>query len=600
MKLGKTLKDIKHEVGNLKAFAKLVHKMDNKAWFLVFATAAVTAMIPFITVLIPKLILDELMGAQRTVYFVSLVIGAALLDSILTIAKGKLDTLLQGKFLEVQEKFGTYLSQYITKMDYERLEDPKELDEKEKAIMPFLQGGVWNSVHAISSVLSSVLTIIGLTAIIITLDVWIILFMLVAVIINMKLYKKVQKGNYEIEQEDKIISREVSYCEKVTSDFAAGKDIRIYAMRPMLNKRISDTLDKFRKFVQWAIKKVTLLSGMIRMISEFQIVVVYAYMVFKVLYRGMTIANFTMYSSAASRFSAALSTLFDNIVWVRFMSTRMEPFMKFVGKEPKIIGTRKADEIDDSTMEFSHVSFKYPRTDRYILNDVSITIKPGEKLSVVGLNGAGKTTFIKLLARLYNPNKGEIKIGGVNINEFSYEEYTKLLGVVFQDFKIFSFSIRENVAVTNSGLRSKEEDDRINDALLRAGLKEKIESLPKGIDTALYKIFDEDGIEFSGGQNQKLAIARAIYKNSPIVILDEPTAALDPISEFEIYSRFNELIGNKTAIYISHRLSSCRFCDRIAVFENGTISQLGCHDELIKDTGGQYAKMYNAQAKYYV
>lgn len=311
MNIKKSLKEIKHELGNLSAFAKLVHKMDKRAWLLVFATASVTALIPFITVLIPKLILDELMGQQRMVYFIVLVIGAALLDSILTTVSGKLETLLQGKFLEVQEKFGTYLSGYITKMDYERLEDPKELDEKEKAVMPFLQGGVWSCVNAVSSVLSALLTIIGLAAIIITLDVWIILFMIVAVFINMKLYKKVQKVDYEIQQEGKVISREISYCEKVTSDFAAGKDIRIYSMSTILNKRISDTLDKFKIFIKSRVMKEAPLVGVIRVISEFQIVVVYAYMVYKVLFSGMTIANFTMYSSAASRFSTSLSMLFD-------------------------------------------------------------------------------------------------------------------------------------------------------------------------------------------------------------------------------------------------------------------------------------------------
>ncbi|GCD10776.1 hypothetical protein Ctaglu_23990 [Clostridium tagluense] len=231
------------------------------------------------------------------------------------------------------------------------------------------------------------------------------------------------------------------------------------------------------------------------------------------------------------------------------------------------------------------------------MKNVSIVIKDREKLSVVGLNGAGKTTFIKLLTRLYEPTEGEVLLNGVNIREYDYKEYMKLLSVVFQDFKLMAFSIKENIAL-NSYETSKDED--IEKTLKEAGLEKDILKLPKGVNTHIYKTFEEDGIEFSGGQSQKIAISRALYKDAPIVVLDEPTAALDPIAEFEVYSKFKEIVGEKTAIYISHRLSSCKLCDRIAVFHNGEIIELGTHEELIKEQGSQYESMYMAQSQYYV
>ena len=213
----------------------------------------------------------------------------------------------------------------------------------------------------------------------------------------------------------------------------------------------------------------------------------------------------------------------------------------------------------------------------------------------MGLNGAGKTTFIKLLCRLYDVTEGEILIDGVNIKEYDQEEYRRLFAVVFQDFQLFAFSMRENIA-----LCCEADDDRINEVLKQSGLYGDVQKLEHGLDTTLFKSFDEKGTEFSGGQKQKTAISRALYKNAPIVILDEPTAALDPVAEYDIYRQFNTLVGGKTAIYISHRLSSCKFCDKIAVFAEDTIKEYGTHDELADIRGGIYSEMFAAQAQYYV
>ena len=245
-------------------------------------------------------------------------------------------------------------------------------------------------------------------------------------------------------------------------------------------------------------------------------------------------------------------------------------------------------------VEFRNVSFKYPNTDTYALKNVNVKFKIGEKLAVVGMNGSGKTTFIKLLCRLYDPTEGEILLNGVNIKKYDYDEYMQIFSVVFQDFKLFAFTLGQNVACAPTY-----DTKKVEKCLKNAGFGDRYKSLPDGAETYLYKRFDKSGIEISGGEAQKIALARALYKDSPFIILDEPTSALDPVSEYEIYSSFNTITGDKTAIYISHRLASCRFCDNIVVFDNGSIIQHGSHENLLSDQNGKYYELWNAQAQYY-
>lgn len=245
-------------------------------------------------------------------------------------------------------------------------------------------------------------------------------------------------------------------------------------------------------------------------------------------------------------------------------------------------------------IEFHKVSFKYPGTDTYALKELSLKFQVGQRLAVVGMNGSGKTTMIKLLCRLYDPTEGQITLNGINIKKYDYREYMGIFSVVFQDFKLFSYTLGQNVTASADMDRARAEG-----CLKKAGFNGRLENLPRGLDTFLYKGFDEGGVDVSGGEAQKIALARALYKDAPFIVLDEPTAALDPIAEYEVYSKFNEIVGNKTAIYISHRLSSCRFCDDIAVFHEGKLIQQGSHEQLIADEEGKYFELWGAQAQYY-
>lgn len=248
-------------------------------------------------------------------------------------------------------------------------------------------------------------------------------------------------------------------------------------------------------------------------------------------------------------------------------------------------------------VEFRDVSFRYPGADpdSWALRHVNMKFRVGSRMAVVGMNGSGKTTFIKLLCRLYDPTEGQILLNGIDIRKYQYDDYIRVFSVVFQDFKLAGMPLGQNVAGA-----ARYDRERVLDCLEKAGFTDRLARMPRGLDTYLYKELEQEGVEISGGEAQKIAIARALYKDAPFIILDEPTAALDPVAEAEIYSKFNEIAGDKTAIYISHRLSSCRFCDEIAVFHEGAVIQQGSHEELVSDETGKYYELWHAQAQYYV
>jgi ABC-type multidrug transport system fused ATPase/permease subunit len=317
--------------------------------------------------------------------------------------------------------------------------------------------------------------------------------------------------------------------------------------------------------------------------------------IIKILSGAITIGSLTKYVGALVQFNASISTFITKSAEIRrccgYMGTLLE-FMDLEGSMHK--GTIPVEKRLDNEyeIEFHDVSFSYPGNDNKVLDHVSCHITMKDKMAVVGRNGAGKTTFIKLLCRLYEPTEGYITLNGVDIRKYDYDEYLKLFGVVFQDYSLFAFPVGENVA---SGRNY--DDKKVWECLEESGVADRIKKLPEKLNTPLFK-YDDNGVEMSGGESQKVAISRALYKDAPFVILDEPTAALDPISEYEIYSKFDEMVKNKTSIYISHRMSSCRFCDDIIVFDNGRIVERGSHEKLI-DKDGYYSKLWNAQAQYY-
>lgn len=301
---------------------------------------------------------------------------------------------------------------------------------------------------------------------------------------------------------------------------------------------------------------------------------------------------------AAGALATAVGTLVSICGQLYNNGAFLRPMREFMTLPDVLVkGTRPipSPKRHDYQFEFRNVSFRYPGAEAYALSDLNLKLNTGHRMAVVGLNGSGKTTMIKLLCRLYDPTEGEILLDGVNIKEYDYEQYTALFSVVFQDYMLFPLWLGQNVAI-GEGF----DEERVVKCLGGAGFSERLSAMPEGLDTVLYKDFDENGTQVSGGEAQKIALARALYKDAPMVILDEPTAALDPIAEYEVYTTFDRTIGGKTAVFISHRLSSCRFCHDIAVFDGGRLVQRGSHESLLEDKNGRYFELWNAQAQHYV
>jgi ATP-binding cassette subfamily B protein/ATP-binding cassette subfamily C protein len=578
-------------------FLKLTFRISKSYIPLMIISAIFQSASPFLAIIIPKYIIDELMGSQRISKFVLYVAILIIGNGILNLINKFLTTQVQLANNKLIIGFELHMGKHIMNMDFENLEDPNILDMKEKAIFPINnQGVLWRMVDNLIAMVRITFTLIGLGAIIAILNPLIVVLIIAIVAVNGVISKKAQKVEFELYKELIPLNRRFGYYSDLMTDFSIAKDVRIYNMAPYIGKKISKYCDDSYKFLSKSMISSGKYMGINSITLSLEMLFIYAYMVIKLLSKSISVGDFSMYISAGMNFTTSITEFITNFVTFRQMCQYLETYLEFEQLPNKRSnGTGHVDNVGEATIEFRHVYFKYPRSDEYTLKDVNIIIKNGQKLSVVGQNGAGKTTFIKLLCRLYTPEKGEILLNGININEYSFDEYIKLLAVVFQDFKLFSFSLKENIVFNKAEDIS---DEFVMDAIDKVGLTERVNELEKGLDTSIYKNFDKNGVELSGGQAQKLAIARAVYKDAPIVVLDEPTAALDPYAEYEIYTSFNKLIGNHTAIYISHRLSSCKFCDKIALFDRGELVEYGTHGELVNNDG-LYAKMWNAQAEYY-
>ena len=387
---------------------------------------------------------------------------------------------------------------------------------------------------------------------------------------------------------------------KYYNDMKLGMDTRVYPQQHRVLMKQIVTTNAFRKGAYFdKVSRGPL--GIMEAVSGGSTAIItgsaYVFVCLKALGGAFGIGSVTQYVSAIAAMSRHVSDTLSILSNLRANIPFLEKTYEYLDipnemYQGSLTTEKRSDRQYD--VEFRDVSFRYPGNERESLSHVSVKFQVGQRLAVVGMNGSGKTTFIKLLCRLYDPTEGQILLNGIDIRKYRYDDYMDIFSVVFQDYQLLPLPLGENVAG-----KKQYDRERAHRALKDAGFAERLASLPKGLDTILYKDLYADGIEISGGEAQKIAIARALYKDSPFIILDEPTAALDPIAEAEIYSKFNDIVGNKTAIYISHRLSSCRFCDNILVFDHGSVVQQGNHDSLLAEEGGKYHELWHAQAQYY-
>ena len=377
-------------------------------------------------------------------------------------------------------------------------------------------------------------------------------------------------------------------------------DIRMYRQDVLAKKYNTRTASSFRKngpVAMWARGPMGVLAAASAAVGHVFTGVIYVFVCLKAWGGAFGVGSVTQYVGAVTALSSSVSALITALGTIFHNAKFLHSLFEYLDiPDDMYKGSLTTEKRSDNKYEitFRNVSFKYPGANDYAIKNLSLTFKVGERLAVVGQNGSGKTTFIKLLCRLYDPTEGEILLNGFDIRKYDYHEYMDIFSAVFQDFQLLSFELGQNVAAAD-----EYNDEKALDCLTRVGFGERLASLPNGLKTHLYKDLDKEGVDVSGGEAQKIAMARALYRNAPFIILDEPTAALDPVAEFEIYSKMNEIVGEKTAVFISHRLSSCRFCQDIAVFHEGELVQRGSHDELIAVNDGKYHELWYAQAQYY-
>lgn len=555
---------------------------------------------PFVNLFLSKYLLEELIGSRRVTVLIILALCLTIGNFVLL----ALIHLVKCRLAKDDDWFDRHLYDRISlksmTMAYSLTESPDALNQHRKAEegIAWYSGGMKGLSDCVQQLFSFLLTFAGVVAIV-AFKTPILLVVAVFAVIGGSVAVWQTNKCYQIEFEVfPKVNRAFGYMTRNVLKPQYSKSIRLYLAAGMMKEQFMKTMTRCASIFRYTAVKIGRWNCIGSVVNFLKNLCIYGYLGYKLVGGSISLGDFTLLSGSANTLKDSLQGILNQIQDLQKKLKFMGEYVKYIEMEDTTqTGTLLVEKENLPTIEFRDVSFKYPNTEEYVLKNVSIVIPAGQHLSVVGLNGAGKTTFIKLLCRLYDVEEGEILLNGINIRDYDYDSYMKELAVVFQDFKLFALSMKENIELGDSEKSSDAELDRVSGL---AGLTELIESLPKGIDTQIYKDFDREGIEPSGGERQKLAIARALYKDAPIVILDEPTAALDPVAEYEVYSHFNDLVGGKTAIYISHRLSSCKFSDRIAVFSDKTIKEYGTHEELAGKEGGIYAAMFATQAQYYI
>ncbi len=571
--------------------------------FFIITGAAAAASMSYIWSFIGKLVIDMIQASagggdiMPLVKLVAATTAAELfimwLSTVSTVKTGLGFTYV--RLMIIKERIAKTLD-----MDYEALETPEMLDRLQKAKRA--TAGDWQGVQGMMTYMqvlfTQIISIIIAIIIMTSFDPLIIFVIAVLSYIQFLYFEHIRKKDKK-EMWDAMMPhwRKLEYMENVTTDFSYAKDIRLFGMKKFLAKKQKDVYDEelrhWTKSRQYWIYNSIFSHG----ISLVRQLIITGWLVYSVIAKDLSIGNFTLYLASAGAFSNAINEVLSALSALRERSAHTDDYRSFMdipgdsGKDT--IPIPKADKY---VFTFENVSFKYKGQEKYALKNLNITVAAGEKLAVVGLNGAGKSTFIKLLLRLYDVTEGRILMNGTDIRRFDRAEYYRLFSPAFQDVTVFAFPMAENVSMSPPDETDKNKAEK---CVREAGLGDKMDKLEKGIDTELLKVLYDDGVDLSGGEKQKLALARALYKGSDVIVLDEPTAALDALAEYRLYKSFNGLVGNRTAVYISHRLSSTRFCDRVAMFKDGEMTETGTHEELM-EKNGDYAEMFRVQAQYYV
>lgn len=542
-----------------------------------------------------KIILDKFQTDNNLKNVLLLIVGLLVLYAVIT--------LIQSVFYAIEnyifDKTSYILSQKACKLmceaDYDKLESP-EYKNLLTQHMNFATAPL-DMFYAFFELLKSIIMIVVFGTLVSTLHPLIFLMLVVMAVVHFFAKKPLVRLQHKLNIDMVANDRKFNYVTQISNDFENAKEVRLYDMSPWINEISDDCLKTHRHLhsrIQWRAFLTGSINNFLNLLRD---AFAYIYLIIMFSKNAITVGDFTMYFSAITSLSGTLTGLSEKITEL----TKYDLKIKDIRKTEKMPSSRNRGKgipapKENIEIEFRNVSFRYPNAENDTIKNISFKIKAGEKLALVGVNGAGKTTIVKLLCGLYLPTEGEILLNSHPINDYNIYEYYSLFSAVFQDISLMPYSIAENIAATTE--KDEIDFEKVKNSIEIAGLKERVDALPLGVDTPFNKNVNEGAVDFSGGEKQKLALARAIYLDRPMLILDEPTAALDPIAENEMYMKFNEISRGQTAMFISHRLASTRFCDRIIHLENGEIIENGTHDELIA-ANGKYAMMYGLQSKYY-
>lgn len=598
----------------IKDIIKFSYKTDKVLFTSLILEQIVSSADIFINLYLVKLIINAFVKGKTKEEILFLCLIALISNFVLILIKRFSEETQTNRFRIILYKRDMEINKKTMKLDYEFLEDTDlQLGlTKMREYDNFGNYGIYHVGKHFGAIINSVLTFIF--AIIFSINlftmqselipianwlwntIFILLFFSFSLISILASKKFNTKMHAMFDKDVVFLNRLLRTYLKISDDYKSGKDTRLYNYNLLTNvlKNSNNNVKNFYNRMSHNFFKCNVQTGLMTIFSS---LLVYFYAGFKAYYGLIELGDIVQYTGIAVLTADAVTLIIMSISSLYANKDYFKTIFDYLNlSNGKYEGSLPIEKRDDNEyeFEFKNVGFKYPKTSKYVLQNVNLKFKIGQRLAIVGMNGSGKTTLIKLLTRFYDPTDGEILLNGINIQKYDYNEYLDIFSVVFQDFKLFSFMLGQNISAS-----MEYDEKRAEEALTKAGFEKVLQKMPQGLKTYLYQDYEEGGIEISGGEAQKIAMARAIYKDSPFIILDEPTAALDPISEFEIYSKFDTIIGNKTAVYISHRLSSCKFCNEIAVFDEGKLVQHGSHDALLQDKGGKYHELWNAQAQYY-
>ena len=626
-----------------------IHRISPKLLSFVLFQAVLVSLFPFVNIYMSAKIVDGIedgVGRRTLLFYVVITVVVNLLVHLLSSLLGHVVSNLRYRFWSQCEM---QVSLKMMQIDYVDVESPTthQLRQRIQDFRDIDGSGLENLLEQFKQVISMVFTIVFSVSMVASMlttpfsgkakgfmvlvvspfsSILLILVILLNAYVNMYFGSRMTKNTHIIMGEATSSNRIYSYyLNNCIASYHMGKDIRLYNEKGLLDEESMEQIGVARKMCESLFWNEAKYSGIISVFTVITSTLVYLFVGLRALVGMIGIGTVVKYIGSISKFTEGFSGFVTAFAKIRANNDAMRTYFEFMDipshmykRTQKVtFGTHNSSFNNQSVsfesgnpsregtygdgkfanireVEFRDVSFRYPDTDTWALRHISLKFHVGERLAIVGMNGSGKTTFIKLLCRLYDPTEGSILIDGTDIREYDINEYRDIFSVVFQDFKLFAFTLAENVVCGTKVIPQK-----VEECLRKAGLEDRCSRMSDGMNTYLYRDFEKEGVEISGGEAQKIALARALYKDAPFVILDEPTAALDPIAEFEIYTRFNEIIGGKTAIYISHRLSSCKFCNDIAVFHMGKLVQRGTHAELILQKNGKYYELWNAQAQHY-